>query len=40
MSDLDSFKPKIVVTFGSHRNFQSNEEDMFSDILEEILPKE
>jgi hypothetical protein len=40
MSYLYKFKPKIVVTFVSGRNFQSNEVDMFHDILEEILPKE
>jgi hypothetical protein len=40
MSNLDSFKVKIIVTFGSDRNFWSNEVDKFYDILEEILPKE
>jgi hypothetical protein len=40
MSDLDSFKLKIIITFVSDRNFQSNEVDKFYDILEVILPKE
>jgi hypothetical protein len=40
MFDLDSFKPKIVVTFGSNCTERSNEVDMFYDTLEGILPKE
>jgi hypothetical protein len=34
MFDLDSFKPRIIITFGF------NEAGEFNDILEDILPKE
>jgi hypothetical protein len=40
MTDLDSSKAKIAVTFGSDRSFRSNEVDEFYDTLEDILSKE